>query len=137
MAALQGTNSDVRVIAMNGIRTMGVAARPAIPLLIQILATDAPDESTRAAFVLGELKIESDTVVPALIKALFSTNSITVNESGIALANFGALARPAIPVLSDWLGNPDEWRRAIATNALRHIDPLTFTNAQPTNGGNP
>ena len=77
------------------------------------------------------MKLDPGKVIPALVKALSSTNVIRPQCAAFALADYGPLARPALPTRTNWLNNGVEWRHSIATNALHAIDPHSFTNAGP------
>lgn len=132
LAAIKGTNQVIRRIALANTFYLGTNALPVIPLLLQILEDDNGQESRTAASVLGHLKLAPEIVVPALIKSLASTNSSTCISSGSALANFGPLARPVIPALTDWLSGGDRAKQKAAANFLPFIDPKSFTNPPPT-----
>lgn len=86
VAALNGTHADVPAITLDNIPHLGTNARPVLPLLIHYLSDDNGYDSASAARVLGRLRIEPDRVVPALVKALGSTDLSTREFSATALA---------------------------------------------------
>ena len=130
MAALNGTNADVRAITLESIPHLGTSARPVLPLLIHYLSDDNGYDSASAARVLGRLRIEPDRVVPALVKALGSTDLSTREFSATALAEYGPLARSAIPDLMNILNGSDPTLQGIATRVLSAIDPPTLTRTE-------
>ena len=130
VAALNGTNADVRAITLENIPHLGTNARPVLPLLIHYLSDDNGCDSASAARVLGRLRIEPDRVVPALVKALGSADLSTREFSATALAEYGSLARSAIPDLVNILNGGDPTLQGIATRVLSAIDPPTLTTTE-------
>src|SRR5437867_3615564 len=82
----------------------------------------------RAADALGNLHIEPDTVVPALIRLLKDNSKAARYLAVSGLGRFQSQARPAVPAINALLTDPEEGVREAATNALRKIVPEALTN---------
>jgi hypothetical protein len=76
---------------------------------------------------LESLDAASETSVPALASCLTSTNSTVRRFSAAALGSFLEQATAAIPALTNAaFSDPDSQVRSRASNALNHIDPVSF-----------
>ena len=114
--------------AATALGLIGPAARAAVPSLLRGLADTNLDVEFRQQCImaLGRIHAEPELVVPALMKSL----SETINDtdvrirafSAIALGQFGPDAKPAVPLLTSLLQDPNRNVRSDATNALRLID---------------
>jgi hypothetical protein len=116
-----------RGLAAQTIGEFGAAAEPAIPSLIQ--AVKGPDLMVResAIIALGNIHSDPEVVIPLLIGCL-EDESVN-DEAALALANYGSLARPAVPKILPLLHAPDKDAQEAARTALRKIDPEAYTNA--------
>src|SRR5207245_10544595 len=107
----------------------GGAARPAIPLLIECLTNDDSAIRGDAALGLASVRLNSETVVPALLRYLEFAK--TLNGNGelctaiSAVGIFGTNAKSAIPALLPLLNHSDEYVRTSVTNYLPMIDRET------------
>jgi hypothetical protein len=133
LRAITNTNIDAlgpRLHAAGSIRFLGTNALPALPALVQCLTVSGPfGVAETAAFSLGELRLEPERVVPALVVSVNGTNGQLRLHAVNALGKFGPSARPAVPALLTTL--TDSWlaMRNAATNALIRIAPEAITNA--------
>jgi HEAT repeat protein len=105
------------------------AMRPVVPVLIKSLSDEDSRVARSAAYVLGEMTLEPDLVVPALLKSLdypYPDKYGYVRLAAIeALGNFGEAAQSAVPALtklaqSDPLGYVGG---TFAASALKEINP--------------
>ena len=74
-----------------------------------------------AANALGDLHLEPDLVVPALVKSLQSDDEELRGDSARALSRFGGLARAAIPALQQALADANADVRQEAAAALKRV----------------
>ena len=98
---------------------LGTNAHPAVVLLIQSLSD--PHLATSAAKVLGNLRLESDITVPALVECTHSPQKLLRMCAANSLGKFGASARPAVPHITKLLVDTDDSVRMAATNTLALI----------------
>jgi len=100
---------------------LGPAAKSALPDLIKALK--GKDAAIRGAAItsLGKIHSEPETVIPLLIPYLEDDNLDVAAAS--ALAEFGSLAKSAVPKLLPLLHAKDDDDQAAAREALLKIDP--------------
>ena len=110
---------------------MGSNAQPAVPLLIECLKDKDEMVAKEAAWSLGELQLEPNIVVPALISNADPSRPIPYSFVLFALGEFGTNARSAVPLLMQAFRSGDEKVRSAATHALENIDPNLLTNTPP------
>lgn len=105
----------------------GLAASPAIPVLLQALK--GKDAAVQGASIdaLGKIHGEPDVIVPLLINYLDDSN--LNSEAAEALGNFGSLAKTAVPKLIVLLKVMDKDLHHAVVQALRKIDPETAAQA--------
>jgi hypothetical protein len=133
MADLRSPQVEVRRMGAGNIALLATNARPAVPLLIQCLTNERT--YCEACYSLGELKLEPDLVVPALTRAVQSSNfpwpisPLDRAMASTALSKFGPEASSAVPALLNLLTNSYFHTREQATNALLKIAPQALTNA--------
>jgi len=118
--------------AARAIGRMGTNARGTVPTLITLL-TNA--NAGLAIAALGEVKLESQVVVPALTNCLQSSNYVVRFSAAYALGRFGDEARSAVPALAQALGDSDRAVRHWASNAMWQIDPKALERALNRTGG--
>lgn len=115
-----------RYIAVFALRTLGPAAEPAVPFLIQCLTNKIEIIRDDAALGLGCIQRQAETAVPALIEYLqfakTSPNAFEFRDAIKSLAMFGAEAHAAVPVLLSLLDDPSPSVRECVTNFLPEID---------------
>jgi HEAT repeat protein len=125
----------VRRQAATALRQIGSAAVDAIPTFVRH-ATNDPDYVVSFTLLqaLGDLHQRPELVVPALTDGLESRPDL-YEPNAMVLGKFGMDAQPAFPYLARFLEytnkNPSfqAHMRAIATNALKQIDPETAAKA--------
>jgi HEAT repeat protein len=108
---------------------MGSNAQPAIPLLVECLKDKDEMVAKEAAWSLGELQLEPNFVVPALISNADPSRPMPFSFALFALGEFGTNARAAVPLLTQAIRSDDEKVRSAATQALENIAPDLLTNA--------
>jgi HEAT repeat protein len=120
---------DRRAGAAEGLGMFGPAAKAAIPALMRAVqgGDNYPLFHERAVEALGQIHCEPEVVIPFLTKYLDDDD--LNDEAATALAEFGSLARPAIPKILPLLHAADDDDRAVAADALEKIDPAAYTNA--------
>ena len=106
---------------------MGPAAKSAVPALVQALK--GKDTIVRGAAIsaLGKIHSDPEFVIPLLIGYLDDEG--LNDEAALALANYGSLAKVAVPKIIPLLHAPDKDAQAAAAEALKKIDPEAYTNA--------
>jgi HEAT repeat protein len=116
-----------RTFAIRCLGDFGPAARAAVPDVIRALETDDPEIKIAAIFTLGKLQSDPDKVIPLLIRYL-DDDRCDAAAAG-ALAEFGSLAKPAVPKLLPLLNARDDDDQAAAQAALLQIDPEAAAKA--------
>jgi HEAT repeat protein len=116
-----------RAGATEGLGDIGPAAKSVLPDLIKALKGN--DKAIREAAItsLGKIRSEPDTVIPLLIPYLEDDNFDVAAAN--ALAEFGSLAKPAVPKLLPLLQAKDDDDQAAAQQALLKIDPEAAAKA--------
>lgn len=102
--------------------------------LINFLRTEQP-EACDAATALVYCQ-STKLTVPALVKALGSTNAVMRRASVHALGMMGNNAYEAVPKIRTLLNDPDPAVNAAARYALQHVAPYTFKNDVVPRGKN-
>lgn len=97
---------------------LGTNARPLIPMFVEYLDHTNANVAVASARTLGDLRLESDVVIPALIRKLGDPRQAVRIQVPLSLANF---APPALTRLTNALSDPDPLIRQQATNALAKI----------------
>lgn len=128
LLALTNQQPMVRFFALSAVRDLQTNARPAVPLLIQLLGDPGQPIADRAARILGELKLEPALAVPALISSLQDSRASVRECAAEALRAYAEDTRPAVPMLLTPTIDPDLPVRRNATNALLMIAPEALTN---------
>jgi HEAT repeat protein len=100
---------------------LGPAAKSAVPDLVKALKANGLFLRGAAILSLGKIRSEPETVIPLLIPYLENDNLDV--QAANALAEFGPLAKPAVPKLLPLLRAKDDDDRAAARAALLKIDP--------------
>jgi HEAT repeat protein len=116
--------------AAQSLGELGPAARSAVPALVQ--AVKGTDEMVHGAAIkaLGKIHSDPDTLIPLLIGYLDDKD--LNDEAALALANYGSLAKAAVPKIVPLLQAPDKDARKAATEALKKIDPAAYAAASKT-----
>jgi hypothetical protein len=115
------TNRQFRGVAADCLGNIGPEAKAAVPSLIRFI--NDPDRIVRwdTTVNLSKIHMRPELAVPALISNLSPTNVI-LSTTIDALGSFGDNAKPAVPILLNFLNNEKENVRGAATNALKKID---------------
>lgn len=116
-----------RARAVESLGALGPAAKSALPDLIKVMKENNLVISVAAISSLGKIHSEPETVIPFLIPYLEDDN-LDVAAAG-ALAEFGDLAKPAVPKLLPLLNAKDDDDQAAAREALLKIDPEAAAKA--------
>jgi HEAT repeat protein len=114
------TNADVRVDATISIRKLGRSARRAVPALVKGLEDKNLTAATVAADALGEIALDPDIVIPALVSTLKRKESPLRQSVIWALAQYGECG---LPVLFECLDSEDF---DIAETAARYLGYLAI-----------
>ncbi len=116
-----------RVWAARSIGELGPSAKSAVPVLVEALKGKDAIVRGPAILALGKIHSDPNVMIPLLIGYL-DDESLN-DEAALALANYGSLAKPAVPKLIPMLHASDKDARTAAEQALRKIDPETYTSA--------
>jgi HEAT repeat protein len=126
--ALGDPRCEVRGEIARRLGGFGLAARPAVPALLDALKDEHPYVVVEAAHAL--MRVEGSTaapfVVPALVAVLNGRECTSTVHSDVLrlLGEIGPEARPAAPILCDELtATNDSTRRRAAAQALGKIRP--------------
>ena len=135
--ALSDTNYPSRggvASTIGSMRELGTNASPAVPLLICCIRDSDPATAISAIQALAKLRIEPETVVPALTNAFAAENTNVRHAAVRAFASgFGTLrlsdhANQAAPALRGMLNDPYFRVREEASNILAQIATEAITN---------
>ena len=88
--------ADVRFYLTWGLAFVGAPAKSATPVVIKALADPAPQVRRKAAYALGRIDADPDTVAPALVGALGDADA-DVREA--CAASLPKMSKAAVPVL--------------------------------------
>jgi len=119
---LRSRASDREWPARSGFEILGSVARPALPELERRLADwQKPWRASLAMELYAQ--IEGPGSVPALVRALASTNTDSRKAAAFCLATLSTNAAPAAPALRNALKDPEWFVREMAAKALQQIAP--------------
>ena len=120
-------DEDSRYVASFALRTLGPAARPAIPFFVGCLKTNT-DKFIRdeAAIALGSVGSQPEVTVPALIEfltiALHWPSTFEARDTIDSLRKIGTDARAALPLLRSLHNHENQDIRTAAHFAVENID---------------
>ena len=112
---------------MASVINLGTNARPLIPLLVSYLDHTNVATASSSAYMLCELRLEPDVVVPALTRKLKDPRDNVRVEVSQSLGKFKFLASPALPELTNALSDPNalvQWNAAKAITIITGSKPL-------------
>jgi HEAT repeat protein len=112
--------------ALRELGKFGPAAKPAIPVLVQLLNDSDAAVRCAAAAALGEIHSDPDVSIPALTACMGDPDMN--DEAAEALGKFGSLAKAAVPQILPLL-HGDKAARHAARLALPEIDPEAAAQA--------
>ena len=117
-----------RSLAVDHLGDLGPVAKEAVPALIKALK--GQDAAIRRVVIssLGKIRSDPEIVIPLLIPYL-EDDALDVAAAG-ALAEFGSLAKPAVPKLLPLLRAKDDDDQAAGKEALEKIDPVAAAKAE-------
>jgi HEAT repeat protein len=116
-----------RALAARGLGQFGLAAKPAIPVLLQALKSTDTAVHGPAIAALGMIHGEPDTIIPMLMGYL--DDKELNDEAATALGNFGSQAKVALPKLIPMLKIPDKDLHHAVALAIKQIDPTAAAAA--------
>jgi RNA polymerase sigma factor (sigma-70 family) len=121
----RGTTDLQRTWIVESLRSIGPAAKPALPSLLRDAST--PVESLRIAIIstLGFIGADSKLVLSTLLSSLEDSNSVIRMSAAHSLGLLGAGASNAIPALTKSLGDDEATVRDQAREALHQIASAT------------
>ncbi len=138
---IQSGQTGHRLRALETIAIFGPDAKPAVPVLIEVLSGSAPrqpgplssiglmDSRPEAALALGEIGPEARAAVPALINLVTGSRDGFVAAYCRALGGIGPDAQEAVMVLEKTMQHENRGIRLAAATALTRIVPGQSSNA--------
>ena len=121
-------HEDLHVVSFEIIRRIGP---PAIPLLVDLLRHEWIPIRREAADALIDLAPHTESIQPALRRALRDEDPLVAGDAARALGALGKRASPSIGALVKTLSHEEPYVRIYAAEALATIGPVaaTATNA--------
>ncbi|MGE5835531.1 MAG: PQQ-binding-like beta-propeller repeat protein [Acidobacteriota bacterium] len=112
---------------------------PAIPLLVELLRHELDAIRRSAVDVLIDFAPHTESIQPALRRALGDEDSIVAGDAARALGALGSRASPSVAALVNTLSHADPYVRIYAAEALASIGPnaARATNALAAALGDP
>src|ERR1700752_1535739 len=117
-------NEDLHQETFEIIRRIGP---PAIPLLVELLRDKRVSFRRSAADALIDLAPETESIQPALRRALRDEDSMVAGDAARALGALGKMASPSVAALVKTLSHEDPYVRIYAAEALASIGPNAAT----------
>jgi HEAT repeat protein len=117
---LLSSNERLRQEAFEILRRIGAGA---LPLLTELLGWDEASIRREAVGVLIDLAPDTETVQPALIRALSDEDPRVARDAARALGALGERASPSVPPLVKALSHRDSVVRLYVAEALASIGP--------------
>ena len=111
---------DLHVVTLEIIRRIGP---PAMPLLVDLLRHEWYAIRRNAADALIDLAPHTESIQPALRRALGDEDSTVAGDAARALGALGKSASPSVGALVDTLSHQDPYVRIYAAEALASIGP--------------
>ena len=113
-------HEDLHVVTFHIIQRIGP---PAIPLLVDLLRHEWIPIRRRAISELIDLVPHTETIQPALTRALRDGDAMVAGDAARALGALGTRASPSVGALVDTLSHEDPYVRVYAAEALASIGP--------------
>ena len=139
--ALNHTNASVRMHATlglsslysNNVRFKNLVQAPGwsgnfptnvvVAAIVKLLKDESPDARASAAFALGDMREQPESVIPALTECLAETTDSQVRQAvAEALGRYGRRAIAAVSSLKQLMDDSDPAVRTAAERALKKID---------------
>jgi HEAT repeat protein len=130
--AVQDPHAPVSMVAaesLNIIDPQAVVNEGVVPILINLLKDPDQQTAMNAARTLGKIRKQPEVVIPTLMEAAQGTNYEVAASSLDGLADFGAEAKAAVPLVMTTLRHKDGRMRYAAAYALKQIDPEAAAKA--------
>ncbi len=133
---LDPEHEDLHAVTFQIIQRIGP---PAIPLLVDLLRHESNSIRRRAISELIDLAPHTESIQPALRRALRDEDSIVAGDAARALGALGKRASPSVGALVNTLSHEDAYVRIYAAEALASIGPSAAraTNALAEALGDP
>ncbi|MCM3879677.1 MAG: HEAT repeat domain-containing protein [Vicinamibacterales bacterium] len=113
-------HEDLHVVTFQVIQRIGP---PAIPLLVELLQHDWVSVRQGAISELIDLAPHTETIQPALRRALRDEDSLVAGDAARALGALGKRASPSVDALANTLSHEYPYTRVYAAEALASIGP--------------
>jgi len=117
---LAGEDADLRAVTFEIIRRIGP---PAIPLLVDLLRHESDMVRRDTADTLIDLAPHTESIQPALRRALKDEDELVAGDAARALGALGAKASPSVGALVTTLSHGNPYVRIYAAEALASIGP--------------
>jgi outer membrane protein assembly factor BamB/HEAT repeat protein len=121
---LNSTDPDLHDVTFEIIRRIGP---PAIPLLIEMLQYERVSIRRNAADAMIDLAPHTESIQPALRRALKDDDPQVAGDAARALGALGSKAGPSISALIKTLSHENPYVRVYAAEALASIGPKAST----------
>lgn len=114
----------VRIKSVSALGRIGASAKSALPLLLEILASDkSPAIRQQAVFAVSQIGFgDQEAVLPALIAAMEKDDEVMVAAASV-IGSWGEQGAPAIPSLVNALRSGNYRVREVAARSLGQIGP--------------
>lgn len=138
--ALNHTNASVRMYAALGLSSLysncvrfknlvhapgssgNFPTNVAVAAIVKLLKDESPDARAWAAFALGDMREQPESVIPALTECLAETTDSQVRQAvAEALGRYGRRAIAAVSSLNQLMDDSDPALRTAAERALKKI----------------
>jgi len=117
---LDAEQADLDVVTFHIIQRIGP---PAIPLLVDLLQHEWVSIRRSAISELIDLVPHTETIQPALRRALTDEDRTVAGDAARALGALGTRASPSVGALVDTLSHEDPYVRVYAAEALASVGP--------------
>ncbi len=117
---LERGDEDLELRTFEIIRRIGP---PAIPLLVELLRHEHVAFRSHAADALIDLAPDTESIQPALRRALTDDDAMVAGDAARALGALGAKAGPSVAALVTTLSHEDPYVRVYAAEALASVGP--------------
>ena len=133
---LEAEREDLQVVTFQIVQRIGP---PAMPLLVDLLQHESATIRRGAINELIDLVPHTESIQPALRRALKDADAIVAGDAARALGALGKKASPSVGALINTLSHEDPYVRIYAAEALASIGPSAAraTNALADAVGDP
>jgi outer membrane protein assembly factor BamB/HEAT repeat protein len=117
---LEPEHENLHAVTLEIVRRIGPSA---IPLLVDLLGHEWESVRRNAADALIDLAPQTESIQPALRRALEDEDAMVAGDAARALGALGEKARPSVAALIATLSHEDAYVRIYAAEALASIGP--------------